>query len=378
MNLTRHAKTIIFLLAIVFLESCTSAQTRQESTNESNLKATEFVVDAFWPKPLPNGWIIGETPGMHVDKNDHIWIVHRPASVSSRVVRSEEGPYIPDCCTPAPSVIQFDKEGNLLQAWEVEDSSQDEVEGNQLFVGSEHGIFVDDDLNVWIGNSKNHKVLKYSSEGELLLQIGVGGKTNGSNDPSLLGGPADMAVDIEDNEVYIADGYTNRRVIVFDATTGEYKRHWGGFGEQPHDRRLPSYDEVDEIHSFNTAVHALALSDDGILYVADRSNSRVQLFQKDGTYIDQFFVSRNSGPGTVWDVTFSSDPEQSMLYIADAKNMKVWVYNRATFEVLGSFGSGGANAGQFGWLHCVTMDSEGNIYTSEVNPGLRVQKFKPI
>lgn len=377
----KHSKLAIFLLtlpALAYLTYCSQAPAKEESTKAPNVSATDFVVDAFWPKPLPNGWILGETPGIHVDKNDNIWIIQRPASLSPREVRKEDSPYKPECCSPAPSVMQFDQEGNVLQAWSAGDTTKSEVDDNQLWVGSEHGIYVDDSLNVWIGNAKNHLVLKFNSKGEKLLQIGIEGQTNGSNDTTMLGGPSDMAVDLAANEVFISDGYANRRVIVFDATTGAYKRHWGGFGERPHDEELPSFDEVDSIRSFKTAVHAISLSDDGLLYVVDRSNSRVQIFQKDGTYVKQFFVVREAGPGTIWDVAFSRDHEQSKLYIADAKNMKVWVYDRQTFEVLGSFGSGGRNAGQFGWLHCVTMDSEGNLYTSEVNPGLRIQKFNPV
>ena len=379
MNQTNLLNTVLFVLTISFMAACASKSISEEPAEAIiNLAATDFQVDAFWPNPLPNGWVLGETPGIHVDKNDHIWIVQRPASLSPREVRNEEGPYVPECCSPAPSVIQFDQEGNVLNSWEVLDSANQEVDGNQLWVGSEHGIYVDDSMNVWLGNAKNHMVLKYSADGKLLLQIGVKGETNGSNDTKLLGGPADMAVDLAANEVFIADGYANRRVIVFDATTGEYKRHWGGFGEQPHDNDLPPYEEVDAIHSFKTAVHAIVLSDDGLLYVADRSNSRVQIFKKDGTFVNQFFVAKTSGPGTVWDVTLSRDPLQSKIYVTDAKNMKIWVYDRQSFEVLDSFGSGGRNAGQFGWVHCISMDSEGNLYTSEVKPGLRVQKFKPM
>jgi len=378
MNPIKNPETILLAFAIAFLASCASMSVKEEPAKVVNVKATNFIAEPFWPKQLPKGWIIGETPGIHADKNDHIWIIQRPASVSPRILRNTEGPYVPDCCSTAPSVMRFDKEGNLLQAWEIRDTTVQASDGNQMFVGSEHGMYVDDSLNVWVGNSKNHMVLKYSSDGELLLQIGQNGKTNGSNDTTLLGGPADMAVDHVANEVFVADGYANRRVIVFDATTGTYKRHWGGFGERPHDGPLPDYDQVDSIRSFKTVLHAIVLSNDGLLYVGDRSNSRIQVFRKDGTYVTQFFVSRKSGSGTVWDMAFSRDPEQSILYVSDAKNMKIWVYDRATFEVLGSFGSGGRNAGQFGWLHGITMDSEGNLYTSEVNPGLRVQKFMPI
>lgn len=372
-------KKVSFMLLIglvVLITSCTTAIT-QVKEEPPNLKATDFVVDPFWPKRLPNGWILGETPGIHADKNDHIWIVQRPASLSPREVRNEDGKYVAECCSPAPSVMKFDTDGNVLDTWEVADTTKQGVDGNQLWKGSEHGIYVDDSLNVWLGNAKNHLVLKYSSAGDLLLQIGVKGATNGSNDTTLLGGPADIAVDLENDEVFIADGYANRRVIVFDASTGEYKRHWGGFGEVPHDNELPSYDEVDAIKSFKTAVHAIGLSHDGFVYVADRSNSRVQIFTKEGVYVHHFYVARESGAGTVWDIAFSRDTDQKYLYITDAKNMKIWVYDRKTFEVVNSFGSGGRNAGQFGWIHCLTMDSQGNIYTSEVKPGLRIQKFIP-
>lgn len=383
MHVLKTSYLSLVVVVLLLLSACSeqSTQDSQETTEPivaMNTKATDFIVDASWPKPLPNGWVLGETPGIDVDKNDNIWIIQRPASLSPREVRNEEGPYVPECCSPAPSVMQFDKEGNLLQAWEVRDTTKQEVDGNQLWVGSEHGIYLDDSLNVWIGNAKNHMVLKYTSAGKLLLQIGVKGETNGSNDTTMLGGPADMAVDMEANEVYIADGYANRRVIVFDANTGEYKRHWGGFGDKPHDDELPEYDQVDSIRSFKTAVHAVSISDDELVYVVDRSNSRVQIFKKDGTFVNHFYVAKETGPGTVWDLTFSRDPEQKYLYITDAKNMKVWVYDRKSFEQVSSFGSGGRNSGQFGWVHCITMDSEGNIYTSEVKPGLRVQKFNPL
>ncbi len=251
--------------------------------------------------------------------------------------------------------------------------------GGQWFT-NEHGLFIDDDGNVWVGgnNVKDDVVIKFTPDGKRLLQIGEWGVSKGSNDTTHLGGPADIAVDVPANEVYIADGYRNRRVIVFDATTGDYKRHWGGYGERPNDSPLPYFTIGEQpIRSFRNP-HSVRLAVDGLVYVADRPNNRIQVFKKDGTFINEGFLARNTlNTGAVWDIAFSPDADQSHLYIADGMNRKVWIVNRATLEVVGSFGQGGRNAGQFGWLHNIASDSKGNIYTAEVNPGKRVQKFKP-
>ena len=380
MTLIETVRLISTTLGIMIWSACTDGvkhDNRGEQMTSDNIYdsqiPTEFLVDPFWPKPLPNNWILGEVSGMAIDVNDHVWIVQRPNTLSDRETGAAQNPPTSECCIPAPSVIEFDHEGNVLQAWGNQDTAK------QWFV-SEHGIFVDNEGNVWIGgnSASDQVVLKFSNDGKLLLQIGEWGVTNGSNDTRHLGGPTDIAVDIIANEVYISDGYINRRIIIFDAKTGEYKRHWGAYGEVPDDSELPAYDPNDEpIGSFRNPVHAVRLSFDNLVYTADRSNNRIQVFMKDGTFVRESFVAiQTLGPGSVWDIELSPDADQTYMYIADGMNRKVWILKRLNLQVIGSFGQGGRNAGQFGWIHNVAMDSKGNLYTTEVSPGKRVQKFR--
>ena len=329
--------------------------------------APRFVVDPFWPKPLPNNWLLGQVAGIAVDAEDHIWIIQRPASLTEDEAGAAQDPPRSNCCVPAPPVIEFDSEGNVLRAWGGPNAGYDWPE-------NEHGIFVDYKGNVWIaGNGDNdHQVLKFSQDGEFLLQIGQAGMTGGSNDTELLGNPADTEVDPETNEVYVADGYLNKRVIVFDADTGEYKRHWGAFGEPPSDD--PNAPEGSQ---FGNPVHCVRITDDGLVYVCDRANNRVQVFEKDGTFVKEFEIEPDTlGNGSTWDVDVSSDHRQRFLYNADGENNYVWILKRANDQILTTFGRNGRYAGQFHWVHNLVVDSRGNIYTAEVDTGKRVQKFR--
>lgn len=346
-----------------------------QATNPSDtpqINYTEFEVDASWPKILPNNWILGQVAGVDVDAEDNIWIVHRPLSLTEREAGAVQDPPLSGCCVPAPSIIQFDHEGNVLQAWGGPDS-------DERWPENEHGLFVDRDGNIWIASAgpRDHVVLKFRPDGERLLQIGEWGKTGGSNNTDLLGAATDIAVDSEANEVYISDGYGNRRIIVFDATTGAYKRHWGAYGEMPSDDPLPDYVPGEEpARSFRSPMHAVRISNDGMVYVADRVNNRIQVFAKDGTFVKEGFVAPNTlAMGSVWDLELSVDPDQTYLYVPDGSNMKVWVVRRDDFSLVGSFGTGGRQAGQFNWVHNIAADSHGNLYTTEVNTGKRVQRF---
>ena len=340
------------------------------STESASSGIPRFRVDPFWASELPNNWILGQVAGVAVDDRDHVWIVHRPRTLDARQ-RGEDGM----CCVPAPPVIEFDPDGNVARSW---GGPGDGFEWPE----NEHGIHVDPQGHVWIGGngSDDAHVLKFTADGDFLLQIGQAGHSEGSNDTENLGRPAAIAVDPAAGEVYIADGYENRRVIVFDSETGEYKRHWGAYGEHPDDTDLPPYDpEAEPIRHFRSPVHSVAIADDGLVYVADRTNNRLQVFRKDGQFVTEAFVRPETlGSGSASGVTLSEDPDQRWLFIPDGTNNVVWILNRTTLEVVDYFGRLGKNAGQFYRLHNLAIDSRGNLYTTEVNVGQRLQKFDRI
>ena len=276
------------------------------------------------------------------------------------------------CCVPALPVIEFDPDGNVVRSWGGPGEGFEWPE-------NEHGIHVDHEGNVWIGGNAagDAHVLKFTADGEFLLQIGRAGQSGGSNDTENLGRPASIQVDPAASEVYIADGYGNRRVIVFDSDTGEYKRHWGAYGERPDDTDLPPYDpEAEPIRHFRSPVHGVAIAHDGLVYVADRTNNRLQVFQKDGRFVTEAFVRTETlGSGSASGVTLSEDADQRWLFIPDGTNNVVWILDRSSLEVVDYFGRLGKNAGQFYRLHNLAIDSRGNLYTTEVNVGQRLQKF---
>ncbi len=392
-------KTLLISLssAFVFAAGCVSEDLTSAtdiSQAESSFSVPEYQVDPFWPKPLPNNWILGQVGGIAVDDDDHIWIVQRPRTVDTVEGAAAQNPPRAECCVPAPSIIEFDQDGNMVSAWggpTWNKASSEWVEPPYIWPANEHGIYVDDDGNVWTaGNAGaydppdggesvggDHIVLKMSPTGDQLLVIGRVEETGGSNDPERLGRPADMYVDTEANEVYIADGYGNRRVIVFDSETGEYKRHWGSYGEMPHDLELPAYHPDEQVvRSYRGPVHAVVMSNDGLLYVGDRNNNRIQVFEPDGAYVTETYLAKRTYPaGSIWDLDFSADSEQRWLIVADGSNRKIRIVDRSSLVEVSSFGRGGRQAGQFDWVHNVAVDSDGNIYTAEVRTGKRVQKF---
>ncbi len=333
-----------------------------------------FQVDPFWPKPLPNNWIIGQVGGVAVDAQDHVWIIQRPRSVSADEKGVTLNPPRNKCCVPAPPVMEFDQDGNVVQAWGGPGPGYE-------WVGREHGIYVDYKGFVWLGgNAANDgAILKFTREGKFVMQIGHIGPSKGSNDPTQLDKPADINVDPETNEVFVADGYGNRRVIVFDADTGAYKRHWGAYGHTPDDAKTAAYSpDAPVAQQFGNPVHCAKLSRDGFVYVCDRINNRIQVFRKNGTFVTEwFYEKRTLGNGAVWDLTLSRDPQQTWLFNADGENNEVRILRRSDGAVVGSFGRSGRWAGQFHWVHNIAIDSKGDIFTTEVDNGNRVQKFRP-
>jgi hypothetical protein len=343
-----------------------------------------FQVDPFWPKPLPNQWILGAVAGVAVDAGDHVWITHRRSTLQPNETRS--------IWRAAPPVLEFDQAGNLLSSWGGSGSG---YEWPQL----EHGVYVDAQNNVWLGGGgdKDAQILKFTRDGRFLMQIGHQGKNSGSNDTQNLGGAANMIVDEAARELYVADGYVNHRVIVFDADSGAYKRHWGAYGKRPDDgwftragEKLPGpfngavqnenrpsqYDPNGPPPEQFRIVHAVRISHDGLVYVCDRTNDRLQVFRKDGTFVKEAFIAKDTfGSGSVWDVAFSNDPRQTYLTVIDGTNQQVYIVRRDTLEVISRFGHAGHWAGEFYGAHNLAVDSKGNLFITETYEGKRVQKF---
>ena len=331
-----------------------------------------FEVDPSWPT-IPDGWVLGVVASVAVDDRDHVWVLQRPGSL---------GPE--EASMAAPPVLEFDPEGNFQQGWGGPDPDYD-------WPGSEHGIFVDHNDYVWVGGNgpDDHQVLKFTMSGEFVMQIGQSGESRGNSDTANLGRPADVWVHPPTNELFVADGYGNRRVIVYDADTGDFRRMWGAFGNEAADVETdPSWAEEQEGSGppqFAPPVHAAKVSNDGLVYVSDRAGKRVQVFTTEGEYVSQVFIGRDClapecGNGTtVASAAFSEDPEQRFLYVGNRSQARVMVLERETLEILYSFGRWGSAPGEFGTLHHMDVDSEGNLYVTEVTPldpvNRRVQKF---
>ncbi len=332
----------------------------------------KFKVDPFWPKPLPNGWLMGQASGVAVDAQDHVWVIQRPRSLTADEQGAALSPPRSKCCKPAPPVLEFDQAGNLLRSWGGPGQGYD-------WPQNEHGIHVDAKGFVWIGSNGDldGEVLKFTPDGKFVMQIGKIGPQTDSNDVTRLGKPAGIWVDNAANEVYIADGYYNHRVIVFDSETGAYKRHWGAYGGRPVDPPAGRYDPAAPLSkSFANPVHCVKIARDGLVYVCDRVNDRIQVFHKDGTFVREFRIEPATlGGGSVWDLAFLPEAGQALMLNTDGENNEVRILSRATGETVGRFGRSGRQAGDFHWVHTMALDSKGSLFTGEVDNAKRVQRF---
>jgi NHL repeat len=396
-------------------------------------------VNPFWPQPLPNHWVFGSITGVAVDAQDHIWVTHRGAD---SLEGNEKGmmatpPTSTKCCTAAPFVLEFDADGKLLSHF------GGPGQGYQ-WPQSPGGITVDSKGNVWIaaagleaapagrgrgpvdpdavgpgggaargaeaggarggdaargaapgrgrgpaapaGPADAH-VLKFARDGKFLLQIGTPGKMEGPDSQTTLNRPAAVAVDAAANEVYVADS-GNHRVVVFDADSGAYKRHWGAYGEKPTAAGGGAYDPAAPAARQFRDVTCVKIAKDGMVYVCDRTSNRIQVFQKDGKFVKEGFVRKEtkgavvpgqfgavSSFGSAWDLAFSNDAQQRFVFVADGQDKKVVILQRDTLAPAGTFGSGGRLAGQFLAVGSIASDSRGNVYTGEQHHGKRVQKW---
>jgi len=415
-------------------------------------KTPGFVVDPAWPQPLPNNWLVGQIGGLYVDQHDHIWVYNRPRTMTD-VEAGLEGPVpgaandkkqpvnglgqvreygaLADCCKAAPAVMEFNADGKLLRSWGGPADpgflgGKCKVEAGCIWPSSEHGIYVDHNDNVWISGNSGQAgrggspwitnkaggdgfILKFDMNGNFKMRIGGTPTGPSSNDTSggINGTPvlyqsADMVVDPATNRLYVADGYGNRRVLIVDANTGKYIGHFGAYGTNPVDdaaaraagtwiadsskgNKKPAF--------FRNPVHCVKIANDGKIYVCDRGNDRIQVFDKNdamlgkpctnptgeagkcGFVAEQFISEHTNVIGTAVSMNFSTDKAQSCLYVGDNANMTIYILNRSNLQELGRLGRSGQMSGDFHWLHQVSVDSKGNIYTAEVDTGKRIQKF---
>ena len=374
----------LVVLATLAVTDLVLRQAVEAQENGGTVRAPRFEVDPFWPKPLPNHWILGSAIGVWVDERDHVWIIHRSSATLANQEKGAERKEA-ECCAGAPPVLEFDPSGNLVQSWGGPGQGYEWPQSN-------HGIFLDHKGNVWIGGNGggDSHVLKFTRNGKFVAQYGKAGARQGannaqgqptyagnSNDPQSFGRVAKIMVDPRDNEAYLADGYLNKRVAVLDADTGKMKRYWGAYGNKPDDTNLGPYNpDAPPAQQFRNPVHCADLSNDGLVYVCDRANDRIQVFRKDGTFVKEAFIAKRTlASGSVWDLAFSRDPQQRYLFVVDGMNSRVYTVLRDTLEVVASFGDGGRQAGQFYGVHSIAIDSKGNLYTTETWEGKRLQKF---
>jgi hypothetical protein len=307
--------------------------------------------------------------------------MQRPRSLSRLESAAAANPPRAKCCVPAPPVIEFDPEGNVVQAWGGDGAGYE-------WPKQEHGIRVVGE-HVWFGG--NHKddgfLLKFTRDGKFVKQLGKAGPRKGDQDTTQLGQPADFWIDAAANEVYVADGYGNHRIIVFDATTLAYKRHWGAYGKTPaaehnatsSDPGGHPYDPKAPVsQTFNNPVHCVKIANDGLVYVCDRTNDRMQVFRKDGSFVRENIYLPQTLSGSVWDLYMWPDKEQSFLVMVDGGNNEMRVVRRTDGEVVGTYGRFGRQAGQFFGVHNIAIDSKGNVFTTEVFEGKRIQKWKVV
>jgi DNA-binding beta-propeller fold protein YncE len=356
------------ILSLFVVEARLSATLAQQP-----VQAPTFEVDPFWPKPLPNNWVIGSAIGVGVDSRDHVYIVHRAASLNARTeVGAAQTPPTGECCVPAPPVLEFDPEGNLVNSWGGPGEGY-------TWPASNHGIAIDHRDNVWIGGNGqgDSQILIFGRDGKFVRQLGEPGKPVNSQSREWFGRVAKISFDARSNEAFVADGYGHKRVAVLDMTSGAVKRFWGAYGNVPSDSNLGPYNpDAPLAQQFRNPVHCAEPSVDGLVYVCDRPNNRIQVFRANGEFVTEVRIApRTLGDGAVWDIAFSRDPQQRYLYLADGKNEKVYVMDRQSLDVLTSFGGGGRQPGQFFAVHSIATDSRGNIFTTETYEGKRVQRF---
>jgi hypothetical protein len=391
-RVTKNRKLYVGAAFVAILLALGAGQALLDQTAAQAKQAPRFEVDPYWPKPMPKNWVMGMTIGVGISPDDHIWVIHRGNDVGNLdrtelAVVKEGAPPVGECCNPAPPVLEFDQQGNLVGSW-----GGPSPDGKYDWPESNHGIAVDHKGFVWIGGNgqPDSHVLKFTRDGKFVAQFGKAGArakegaagakpsyAANSMDMNNFGRVAKIFIDPKANEAYLADGYLNKRVAVLDMDSGKIKRFWGAYGNPPDDTPIGPYNPSEPPSKyFRTPVHCADLSNDGFVYVCDRPNDRLQIFTREGKFVKEVIIAKDTrADGSVWDVAFSKDPQQRYLYMADGVNEHVRVFDRQSMEELYNFGYGGRQPGMFLGVHSIATDSRGNIYTTETYTGKRLQRF---
>jgi DNA-binding beta-propeller fold protein YncE len=356
-------KTSYFIVAVTFAGLASAFGILSPPQLQGQVIPPKFEVDPYWPKPLPDTWVTGRVGGVCVDAKDHVIIANRRDLTKNELEAGHQ----------APPMIEFDPEGNVVNSW-----GDPDVLPNSLV-----SCTVDYDNNVWVDGDKDGIVQKYTHDGKLLLQIGTRGVFDTSDGTitskalnsshTQLAQPASVAVDPNNGDVYVADGYGNRRVAVFDRD-GKFLRQWGRQASK-------AEAEAGEGGAFLEALHCVVIDKDGLVYVCDRGGDRVQVFDKMGEFKKNIWIRTDSenlpdATGTDLGVAFSPDPAQRFMYVANEHHDQVTILDHASGQILSSFGRVGHQTGELTYPGTLAIDSKGNVYVAEVDWGRRVQKFK--
>lgn len=387
---------IVILAAAAAIGMAAHAQVIPGQAVDEN-GAPQYIVDPWWPGPLPNRWSMQQVTGLYVDHLDHIWFLNRGNLAQGDEIGGGGNPPRIECCVRGPEVIELDQDGNVHNAWGGPGSHPKWPQNLQTVIADREGY-------VWVGGmAPQDSILKFTRDGELVWDFdhrppeGVTLEEDNTQTDMLMA-KGRFQLDQDAREIYIINW---KRVLVYDADTGAFKRGWGGHGmaleDIPNDP-IPPYEwtgqQPPHVESFVPDMHFLEIANDGLVYVGERGQNRIQVFQKNGTWVEDFYVGANTpgrGPGcgglrdtsappcgSMYKLIISKDAEQTYLFMADGTNNKVWTIDRRSGETLGSFGRNGGYAGELHWVNAIGIDTDGNIYTGEVEHAKRIQKFLPV
>ena len=363
--ITVHVTAILVAVGVAFVIWSSFSKQAKAAAPAPPLDSPKYEVDPSWPRPFPGPWVTGDVAGTCVDAQDHIFIVNRN-NLNPDEQRNSR---------PSPAIIEFNPDGNVVNSW---------GDRKILPTGSLHGCTIDGDGNVWLAGSSDGIIQKYTHDGsKLLLQIGTRGKLDTSDSSptgydmnsshTMLNKPSSIALDPTNGDIYVSDGYGNRRVVVFDRD-GHFLRQWGQQG-------TVAQTEEGVGGVFLDTVHCVVLDNAGLVYVCDRKGDRIEVFDKMGNFKKNIYIKKGTGyrrglAGSAWSIAFSRDPAQKYMFVSDGGNEVIWILDHATGEILSGFGQSGHQAGNFTFLHTLAIDSQGSIITGETIGGRRVQKFK--